>query len=103
MGAAGPWIARREQFGAYHVLMSEMEGEYPESYVNFVRMDTQHFQQLLVAVTTSDSEKGKLDARYHPSRRETCRYATLPGFRYVVSWFTTNLFMSFNNDPPPPY
>ena len=46
-----PWIARREQFGAYHALMSEMEGEEPESYVNFVRMDTQHFQQLLAAVT----------------------------------------------------
>ena len=46
-----PWIARREQFGAYHALMSEMEGEDPESFVNFVRMDIQHFQQLLVAVT----------------------------------------------------
>ena len=46
-----PWIARREQFGAYHALMREIEGEDPESYVNFVRMDAQHFQQLLAAVT----------------------------------------------------
>ena len=31
-----PWIARREQFGAYYALMAEIEGEDPESYVNFV-------------------------------------------------------------------
>ena len=33
-----PWIARREQFGACHAQMSEVEVEDPESYVNFVRM-----------------------------------------------------------------
>ena len=63
VGGAGPWIARREQFVAYHSLMSEMEVEDPESYVSFVSVDTQHFQQLLVAVTTSNSERGNLDPR----------------------------------------
>ena len=42
---------RKRQFGAYHALMSEMEGKDPDSYVSFVRMHTQHFQQLLAAVT----------------------------------------------------
>ena len=46
-----PWIARRERFGAYHALMAEMKRDDRQSYINVVRMDPQHFQQLLTAVT----------------------------------------------------
>ena len=45
-----PWIGRREQLGAYHALMAELEAEDPQGYKNLVRMTPEHFHELLRAV-----------------------------------------------------
>ena len=34
-----PWIARRNQYGAYHALVQELSSENPSGLKNFLRMD----------------------------------------------------------------
>ena len=46
-----PWINRRRQFGAYNALMKELASEDPQSFRNFLRMDKQDFDELLLKVT----------------------------------------------------
>ena len=46
-----PWIARRQQFGAFHALMKEIKVEDPRAFANYVRMDAQQFQYLVDAVS----------------------------------------------------
>ena len=65
------------------------------TYVNFVRMHTQHFQQLLEAVTPLIlKEEDLMRGIIRPD--EICaiiKYATLPGFRCVVSLFTARVYV----------
>ena len=42
------WIYRRRQFGAHHALMKELASEDPHSFRNFIRMDKQDFDELLI-------------------------------------------------------
>ncbi|XP_046558325.1 uncharacterized protein LOC124267444 [Haliotis rubra] len=46
-----PWIARRSDLGAYKALMRELEAEDTKSFVNFLRMDRESFDQLLGRVS----------------------------------------------------
>lgn len=46
-----PWIARRSDLGAYNALMRELEAEDTKSFVNFLRMDRESFDQLLDRVS----------------------------------------------------
>ena len=45
------WIARSQQFGAFHALMKEIKVEDPRTFAKFVRMDAQQFQCLLDSVS----------------------------------------------------
>jgi len=46
-----PWIARRQQLGAFNGLVRELEMEDPRAFTNFVRMDIQQFHHLVDLVT----------------------------------------------------
>ena len=46
-----PWIARRNQYGAYHALVQELSSEDPSGLKNFLRMDMATFNELLEMVT----------------------------------------------------
>ena len=43
-----PWIARRNQYGAYHALVQELSSEDPSGLKNFLRMDMATFNELFV-------------------------------------------------------
>jgi len=45
-----PWLLRRVEFGHYHQLMRELELEDVPAFRNFLRMDPQMFQELLLRV-----------------------------------------------------
>ena len=45
---ARAWIYRRRQFGAHHALMKELASEDSHSFRNFIRMDKQDFDELLM-------------------------------------------------------
>lgn len=45
------WIARRDRLGAYHALHEELTSEDPTGFKNFVRMDEESFNELLLKVT----------------------------------------------------
>ena len=45
---ARAWIYRRGQFGAHHALMKELVSKDPHSFRNFIRMDKQDFDKLLM-------------------------------------------------------
>ena len=45
-----PWLLKQPQHGAHHVLLQELRDEDTRYFFNFLRMDTQHFQQLLTLV-----------------------------------------------------
>ena len=47
----GLWIARRNQYGAYHALVQELSSEDPSGLKNFLRMDIATFNELLEMVT----------------------------------------------------
>ena len=49
----GPWIARRNQYGAYHALVQELSSEDPSGLKNLLRMDMATFNELFVDVVTS--------------------------------------------------
>ena len=55
-----PWIARRQQLGAFHALVRELEMEDPRAFANFVRMDIQQFHHLLDLVTPYITHKDTL-------------------------------------------
>ena len=44
------WIARRQTFGDYHNLKSELEAENPEDFQVYMRMELAMFRELLDAV-----------------------------------------------------
>jgi hypothetical protein len=44
----GLWIARRNQYGAYHALVQELSSEDPSGLENFLRMDMATFNELFV-------------------------------------------------------
>ena len=46
-----PWIARRNQYGAYHALVQELSSEYLSGLKNFLWMDMATFNELLEMVT----------------------------------------------------
>ena len=46
-----PWIARRQQLGAFSALVREIEVEDPRAFPNFVGMDIQQFHHLLDVVS----------------------------------------------------
>ena len=46
-----PWIARRNQYVAYHALVQELSSEDPSGLKNFLRMDMATFNELLEMVT----------------------------------------------------
>jgi hypothetical protein len=45
------WIARRNQYGAYHALVQELSSEDPIGLKNLLRMDIATFNELLEMVT----------------------------------------------------
>ena len=45
------WIARRNQYGAYHALVQELSSEDSSGLKNFLRMDMVTFNELLEMVT----------------------------------------------------
>ena len=46
-----PWIARRNQYGAYHALVQELSSEDPSGLKTFLRMDMATSNELLEMVT----------------------------------------------------
>ena len=46
-----PWIANRQEHGAYHALRRELEENDVGAYTNFLRMAPEQFDQLLTAVS----------------------------------------------------
>ena len=46
-----PWIARRNQYGAYHALVQEWSSEDPSGLKNVLRMEMATFNELLEMVT----------------------------------------------------
>ena len=46
-----PWIERRRLFGQYSTLFQELERESRGDYLNYIRMDTNCFAELLLRVT----------------------------------------------------
>ena len=45
-----PWLKRRQQTGAYHCLMQELQSEDPAAIKNFLRMEVPQFEELLEKV-----------------------------------------------------
>ena len=45
---AHAWLYRRRQFGAHHALMKELASGDPHSFSNFIRIDKQDFEELLM-------------------------------------------------------
>ncbi|KAK8399260.1 hypothetical protein O3P69_003405 [Scylla paramamosain] len=45
-----PWLMRRENYGLYETLLSELQAENAMSCKNFLRMDVQYFRQLLTVL-----------------------------------------------------
>ena len=48
---ARSWIRRRARYGAHHSLMNELSSEDPKGFRNFIRMDVNDFEELLLKVT----------------------------------------------------
>ena len=46
------WIARRNQYGAYHALVQELSSEGLSGLKNFLRMDMATFNELIEMVTS---------------------------------------------------
>ena len=42
------WIYRRRQFGAHHALIKELASEDSHNFRNFIRMDKEDFDELLM-------------------------------------------------------
>lgn len=48
---ARPWLGRRKEHGAYHALSKELAEEDPQGFLNFVRMDTKDFDDILQMIS----------------------------------------------------
>ena len=59
---ARPWLARRDEFGAYETLMRELEEEDILGYISFQRMHPHLFKELLEKVSPLISKK---DMQFH--------------------------------------
>ena len=46
---ARAWLYMRRQFGAHHALMKELASGDPHSFRNFIRIDKQDFDELLMS------------------------------------------------------
>ena len=43
----GGWMARRQELGAFHRIVRELATEYPSSFMEYLRMDEDHFNHLV--------------------------------------------------------
>ena len=41
------WIARRQEMGAFHRIVRELATEDPSSFMEYLRMDEDHFNHLV--------------------------------------------------------
>ena len=70
------WIQNREEKGAYHQLLQELRLTDTSSYSNFLRMDIQRFDKLLLTVAPLIKRQTQF-TKSNTSRRKTCPNASL--------------------------
>jgi len=63
-----PWIGNRLSMGAYHALLQELKESDNQGFANFVRMDIESFELLLVITQSSATDcetRHHCDFRFH--------------------------------------